>query len=32
MEELGACLIGGDPEIARNLINAMFDLAKEEGC
>lgn len=32
MEELGAYLIGGDPELARNLINAMFDLAKEEGC
>ena len=30
MEELGAYLIGGDPELARNLINAMFDLVKSE--
>lgn len=30
MEELGAYLIGGDPELARNLINNLFDLAKSE--
>ena len=28
MEELGAYLIGGDPEVARNLINNMVDLVR----